>query len=672
VNSSSQSPHGLRFGIFEIDLDARELRKNGLSVKLQDQPFKILVAIVCRAGKVISRADLYSELSSHSTYDFKHGLNNAIQKIREVLDDSPENSRFIKTIPNHGYRFLPEVEFVYELPVLGINRTPVAEEGRSGAPIAELSLVPAGICGPEPTPNVLLTAPPPEITTAGTGTRKRWRLRLGVAVLLIIAGFSAYLYHVWNSRPLNGKLMLIVVPFLNISGDPGKEYVADGMTEEMITELSRLNPQRLGVIARTTSMRYKGTNKDTAQIMNERLVNYLLEGSVRHESNRVRVTAQLIQASDQAHIWARSYDGDPSDVLKMQKAVARAIADEIQITISKQVQEHLDAGSSVKPEAQLAYFRGLQDLALRTKDGQLAAIGHFKESIALDPYYAAAYAGLARAYSIAPVTRAAPPAESFRQAADAAAHALALDDTLADPHSYLGFAKAHWEFDWPGAEREFRKALDRDPNSSIAHIYFAHSYLTPMGKHDEAIAEIKRGLELDPLSPTIPSFLGRTYMVARHYDDALTQLKRVGDMDPNIAINHERLAQLYAHLRRYAEAIAEETKARVFSGESLQKAEAHRRVLMETFRSDGARGYWLKELEFANEDENPPEAYVTPFGKAIIYAELGEKGKALDWLETAYAERDLFMTELAVIEEFGSLHQEPRFQSLLRRTGLGK
>ena len=657
MSSSSQPPHGLRFGIFEIDLDARELRKNGLRVKLQDQPFKILAAMVRHAGEVIPREKLYAELSSHSTYDYKHGLNNAIQKIRGVLGDSPDNALFIETVPGRGYRFLPQVEVVYKTSSRNSNRIQAREADSFDSATAER----------EPAPEA---APVSETTRSPDSAALPWKKWLGISLFIVVALFTVF-YLRSNLKP-GGKVMLVVVPFLNISGDSSQEYIADGMTEEMITHLSRLNPTRLGVIARTTSMQYKGTHKPAAQIGRELNVNYLLEGSVRHDGNRVRVTAQLIQTSDQTHIWAESYDGDLGDVLKMQSAIARSIGGETQIALSKQVREQLDSAAHVNPEAHLVYLRGLQSFSRRTKEGQLAAIAQFKESIAIDPGYAPTYATLAHAYTLAPVFGAYTPAESFSQAARAAIHALSLDDTLAEAHSYLGFTKAHAEFDWPGAKREFRKALELDSNSSTAHLYYAHSYLAPMGRLDEAIAEIKIGLELDPLSHVIQSFLGRFYMVARRYDDALVQLKRSGEMDPASAINHERLAHLYAHLGRFRDAIDEETRAGVLSGEEVKLASAHERALTQAFESGGPRGYWLKELEFAEEKQNPPEAYVTPYGRAILYSEIGEKDKALEFLDKAYAERDLFVTELAITAEFDFLRQDPRFKRLLQSTGMGK
>jgi TolB-like protein/DNA-binding winged helix-turn-helix (wHTH) protein/Flp pilus assembly protein TadD len=674
VNSSPQSPQGYRFGIFEIDLEARELRKNGLTVPLQDQPFKILVAMVRRAGRVILREELYLELSSYRDYDPEQGLNNAILRIRGALGDSRENARFIQTLPGRGYRFLPQVEVIYK-PAAGDNNRipelnapsqeteivkPQPEIVAEVAPPAQLAptddispildpvpvqeVVPAPDVAPVPDRAPALdavfipdVAPPPSIGPPEPPKPPRWSFWLRVTALLVIVAVPLSVYLAWKPSTIT----LVVVPFLNMSSDSAQEYIAEGVSEQMITELSRLNPQRLRVIARTTSWQLKGTHKSAAQIGRELNANYMLEGSIQREGDRIRVTAQLIKTSDQTHAWARSYDGDLSDILKMEGTIAQSVATEIQVVLSQETRERLASKPRVKPEAQLAYLQGLQDMTRRTKEGQLAAIADFNSAIAIEPGYAAAYAGLARAYTIAPVSRAYTSSEAFSRANEAATKALQLDPTLAEPHSYLGFTKAHWEFDWPGAEREYLEALKLDPNSSVAHLYYAHSYLTPLGRHDEAIAEIKKAIELDPLSLVLPSFIGRTYVLARRYDDALAQLKKMEEKDPTSSINHIRLAQLYAYLGRYQEAIAEEVQARTYSGEDITSAGAHGNALKQAYDLRGPRGYWQKELEFADEAQNPPEANVTAFGRAILYAELGDKENALDWLEKAYADRDL-------------------------------
>ena len=263
-----------------------------------------------------------------------------------------------------------------------------------------------------------------------------------------------------------------------------------------------------------------------------------------------------------------------------------------------------------------------------------------------------------------------PAGEAAPKALEAASRALTLDETLADAHCALGFVKAHYEYDWPAAEREFRRAIELEPNDAYAHLFYSNSYLSPLGHHEEAIAEIRKAMELDPLSPHIQSFAGVTFKWARRYDDSLAQFQKVNQIDPNFPLNHERLAQLCAILGRYDEAVTEETKARLLAGEKPQDVLAKMNTLQRELAMKGERGYWKEQLQFARDPQNPPEAYVRPYGLAIIYAHLGEKAKAFENLETAFAERDTQITELAIEPQFDALRSDARFADLERRIGL--
>ena len=464
--------------------------------------------------------------------------------------------------------------------------------------------------------------------------------------------------------------MLVVVPFVNMNDDPPQDYFADGMTEEMISQLGSLDPAHLGVIARTSAMQYKGAHKDAAQISRELGVNYLLEGSVRREGNRVRVTAQLIQSGDQTHLWADSFDRDLNDILKLQSDVARAIASKIQLTLSQQTEKRLASTPPVNAEAHEAYLQGLQAGNLRSKESSERSIAEFQRAIAIDPGYALAYAGLARTYSLAPVSGTLTSLEAMPKAREAAMRALALDDSLAEGHCALAYVKAHFEYDWPAADREFRRALELNPSYAYGHFFYSNSYLSPNGRHDEAIAEIKQAIGFDPFSSPIQSFLGRTLLWARRYDEALEQLQKSSQLFPNVAIDHERLAHLYTYLGKFEDAIAEETKARLLFGEDPKLAIRKEDELRQAFAAQGSRGYWLKLLKLSHETNNPPEAYSTTYGFAIIYSRLGDKEQAFASLEQAYGERQLAMTELAIEPAFDPLRSDPRFQSLLFRVGL--
>jgi tetratricopeptide (TPR) repeat protein len=417
-------------------------------------------------------------------------------------------------------------------------------------------------------------------------------------------------------------------------------------------------------------MQYKGAPKSAAQVAHELGVDYVLEGSVRWNDQRVRVTAQLIQASDQTHLWAADFDRDPGDVLRLQSDLALAISSKIELTLSPPVRARLTDAPPVNAAAHDAYLLGLHELDLRTKSGIERSIAEFQNAIALDPQYASAHAALARAYSLAPVVRAMTPIEAMPKARDAALRAIELDPGLASGHSTLGFVKAHYEFDWPSAEREYLRALALNPNDAYAHFFYSNSYLSPLGRHAQAIEEMRKAVAIDPFSAPVQAFLGRTYIWARKYDKALEQFQKVAEMFPGFAIDHERLAQLHAFMGRFDQAIAEDTKARLLSGENEKSALAKEAKLRHAWTTQGAPGYWKALVELSQTAENPPEAYNSPFGTAILYAQLGDKARALNALEQAYEQRSLAMTEINIEPAFDPIRGEPRFKALLQRVRL--
>jgi tetratricopeptide (TPR) repeat protein len=386
----------------------------------------------------------------------------------------------------------------------------------------------------------------------------------------------------------------------------------------------------------------------------------------------VRVTAQLIQANDQTHLWAADFDRDLKDVLRLQSEVALAISSKIELSLRGPVRERLKAAPSVNPEAHEAYLQGLHAAELRTKQGSERAIVEFQKAISLDPNYAAAYSGLARAYSLATVPGTRSALESMPKAREAAEKAIALDDSLAEGHTVLGFVKAHFDFDWPGAAREYRRGLELNPNDAYAHMFYSNSYLSPLGRHEDAIEEMKKAIAVDPFSPPMQSFMGRTYLWARRYDDALAQFNKSAEMFPGFAIDHERLAHLATYTGKFDEAIGEETKARLLASEEPKSVLKKEDELRKALKEGGPQGYWKKALERSRTVENPPEAYVGPYGSAILLARLGEKEKALNALEKALDERVLAMTEIGVEPALDPLRGEARFQELLRRVGLAK
>jgi tetratricopeptide (TPR) repeat protein len=332
------------------------------------------------------------------------------------------------------------------------------------------------------------------------------------------------------------------------------------------------------------------------------------------------------------------------------------------------VEQRLSNTPRVNALAHDVYLQGQQARNLWSKEGIERTIKEFQHALEIDSNYATAFAALARAYTLSPVYGVMTESEAMPRARDAAARAIALDDSLAEGHGMMGFIKAHYEYDWPAADREFQQALKLNPSDSYANLFYSNSYLSPLGRHDESIAEMKKAIELDPFSPRIQSFLGRTYIWARRYDDALDHLQKATQIFPSFAIDHQRLAHLYAYRGEFDRAITEETRTRILAGEDP------RTVVKDSFRkafaARGARGYWEKLLELSQRSDNPPEAYTTRDGLAILYARLGEKEKALQALEQAYKERQFHMTEIGVEPAFDTLRSEPRFQDLLHRTGV--
>jgi TolB-like protein/DNA-binding winged helix-turn-helix (wHTH) protein/Tfp pilus assembly protein PilF len=630
INSAKSGLY--RFGSFEFDPQIGELRKQGIRIRLEGQPVAILVLLLERPGELVTREELQKKLWPSDTFvDFEQSLNAVIRRLRLALDDSAESPRYVETLSRKGYRWIAPV-----------HAAPTAVGDGGAAPGLEPKM------------------------------RPRWRRRSVWLMLAAATAVAAILVasSLWRSRPDSGKVMLAVLPFHSLSDDTRQEYFADGMTEEMITQLGGLDPRHLGVIARTSAMRYKASHKDAAQVARELKVHYLLEGSVRAQGQRVRVTAQLIQAHDQTHVWADSYDRDASDILKLQSEVARAIAGQIRLRLTRQVEQHLASAPRVNPLAHAAYLQGQLAWNLRSKEGSRRGIEEFQRAVAIDPNYAAAYAGLAQAYALSPVNGYLSELEAMPRARDAAARAIALDDSLAGSHIIMAYFKAHFEYDWPAAEREFQLALKLNPSDPYAHLSYSNSYLSPFGRHDEAIAEMKKAIELDPFSSRVQSFLGRTYIWARRYDDALAHLQKITQTFPSFAIDHQRLAHLYTYRGEFDKATTEETRARILAGEDPRNVVKLEESLRKAYASRGPRGYWEKLLELSQRSDNPPEAYTTSDGLAILYARLGEKKKALQALEQAYKERQVHMTEIGVEPAFDALRSEPRFQDLLHRIGV--
>jgi len=626
----------IRIGVWRVDPALDEIARDGTSIKLEPRTMRLLIYLAEHAGEVVSVDQLLDNVWKDVVVT-PNSVYHAVAALRRVLGDDPKNPTYIVNILRRGYRLVA--------PVAPWIESPPADPGPSATPFT-----------------------PPRATSNGVPWPRI--LRLGVVLLIALGIALGY----FISRPPH-KVMLVVLPFANLTGDARREYFSDGMTEELISQLGSLDPEHLGVIARTSAMAYKGSPKDAAQIARELGVDYLFEGSIRGPSERVRVTAQLIATADQTHLWAESFDRDAGDILKLQSEVARTIADKIRLKLSAQTQARLIRTPSLNPQAHEAFLEGLEAENLRTRQGLERAIIEFGRAIALEPNYADAYAELARTYSLATVVGLGSPADTMRQARDAAVKALQIDDSAATAHTTLGVVHAHFEYDWAAAEREFHRGIELNPSDAYAHLFYSNSLLSPLGRHDEAIVEMNRAARLDPLSAPVDSFVGRSYVWARRYEEALARMLEATRRHPNFPLNHVRLAHLYPYLGRFEDAIAEETKARLASGQDPREALRAEDALRSSFAAHGPRGYWEKALEFAQTGGNQtgvtaPESYGTSYGIAVLDARLGDTDRAMESLERAYAEHQFALTEIGVEPAFDSLRPDARFKSLLRRVGL--
>lgn len=630
------SSRRVRTGLFEIDMSSGDVRKEDRRVPLQEQPFRVLAMLLERPGEVITREELQARIWPADTFvGFDEGINTAIRKLRIAFDDSADNPRFIETLPRRGYRFVAPVhEAAPALPQL-------SESVAVGAAATELP----------PTP---------------PRRRKRLVAASAMTVLLVALVSIAFLRrsHPPATVAAPKRVMLAVLPFQNMSNDPGEEYFSDGLTEETITDLGQLSPEHLGVVARTSAMAYKHTNKTVSQIGRELGIDYILEGSVRREGGQARVSAQLIRVSDQTHLWAQNYQRELHDLLQIQNELGTAIARQVQGNLTPQQQIDLSKTRPVNPEVYDLYLKGRFYLNQRNRDAMKESVGYFQQAIAKDPDFALAYVGLANAYNNGTFLGTYSPQESRPKAKAAATKALALDPSLAEAHTILGMEKSFYEFDFPGAQKEFLTAIELNPNYGYAHLWYSVCYLAPMGRMPEAIAENKKALELDPLSMTINDIMAMTYMGAGDYDNSYRQFQHTIAMDPNSVIDHAGLSFLLKITGRYEEGIKENEKKELLFGSSAEEVATRATMFRQALKKGGEKGMWQKELELKKPwDESP--AII-----ASLYALTGDKDRAFEWLDKAYAERDMGIIGLKVDPAFKNLHGDPRFAALLRRVGL--
>jgi TolB-like protein/DNA-binding winged helix-turn-helix (wHTH) protein/Flp pilus assembly protein TadD len=638
--STSVSSRILQFGPFEAEVQAGELRKQGLKVRLQDQPFQILVMLLDRHGELVTRQEIHQKLWPADTFvDFDHGLNNAVNRLREALGDSAEFPRFIETLPKKGYRFIGKVTG---------DEPPPEAEGRPA----------------EDTP---VANPVPILGNIEEESKARPRFLITTLVCCFALTLATMAFLGWRHirsgpRPGSGYVMLAVLPFQNLSGDLSQDYFSDGLTEEMIAQLGALSPDQLGVIARTTTMAYKHTSKSVKQIGSELGVGYVLESSVRRDGDQLRISVQLIRAHDQMHVWARNYDRHFSHSIELQEEVAKAVAEQIEVKLSPTYSGRTNAYPR-DPEVNEAYLRGRYFWNQFTPDGYRTAITYFQHAIDLDPNFAEAYSGLADSYSFLVVTDSIPSNEGNHSALEAARRAVALGGSLAESHNSLASVLSRGEWNWSAAENEFKRAIALNPSYSMVHRIYA-SLLGATGRHNEAAQQIKEAMRLDPLSLPNNAEVIRTLYYARNYEQAIEQGKNAMQLDPNFARTHFWLGRVYSQKGMHAEAIAASKKI-------LEAMPDGTLGLTEMAYSLAAAGRQTEARQILGRlEERSKSAFVPLYNMAVVHIALKDNEVAMRFMQQAFKNREWPMLVLAVEPRLDPLRKDPRFQQILANINL--
>jgi TolB-like protein/DNA-binding winged helix-turn-helix (wHTH) protein/Flp pilus assembly protein TadD len=631
--ASTAKPNVVSFGAYEFNPFSKELRKEGMRVRLEGQPLAILQILLERPGELVTREELQKKLWPGDTFvDFEHSLNAAVKRLRAALNDSADQPRYIETLARRGYRLVA--------PVSGFVAEPESEKA--------------------------VLVPGKSRARAPIGFRRRF-LWLVAAAAVCVIGIAVWGWRQWRNRPatpaVSAVRSLAVLPLENLSGDPSQEYFADGMTEELIGRLSNIHGLR--VISRTSAMHFKNTQLSVPEIAKTLGVDAIVEGSVIREGSQIRVHAQLIRGATDEHIWAEEYQREYRSLLALQEEVARNIAERIEISLTPQERASLASTYPVSPEAYEDYLKGRYYFNQRTEDALNKSIGCFQQAIARNPSYALAYSGLADAYALLGFRGGFPSKDALSRAKAAALKAIELDDTLAEPHASLAFIVETHEWDWATAEREYKRALELNPGDPRAHHWYA-GYLMYVGRFEDGISEARRARDLDPLSLPVNNALAGRLLVAGRYDEALEQVQKTLELNPHFAPAHQTLGWVYLNKGKHAEAIQEFQQALQLSGTddtdlvldlgfayaTAGNREEARRILAK-----------LKKLH---------ERGLVPSGSiAILYGALGELDEAFAWLEKAYEERDPQLTYLKVPgRRFEPLRHDPRFKKLLLRMGL--
>jgi TolB-like protein/DNA-binding winged helix-turn-helix (wHTH) protein/Tfp pilus assembly protein PilF len=623
----STGPDTFRFGDFELDVAAYELRRQGRPVKLERQPMDLLILLVERRRQLVSRAEIIDRLWGKDVFvDVETGVNTAISKIRQVLRDSTDAPAFVETVPGKGYRFIATVESEKPLPV-----------------------APAG-------PQQPIDAPPALRRTANHAGR-------AVALVAVAAIVGLIVWTRLSGGSTAAHVTLAVLPFENLGSDPEREYLAIGLTDETSASLAQIDPERLSVKGRTT--RYKGSTKTVAEIGQELSVDYLVESSMRAEGGRLRITTKLIRVRDQEYVWSQSFEREPTSLLGLQQELSTAIAEQVRLRLSPDRVSGFARRQTRNADAYDLYLRGRYLESRRMPDTNARAIEQYKRAIALDPNYALAWSSLAFTYAASAINSDARPLEVGPLARDAAAHAVRSNPDLAETQFTVGYVNWLLDWDWAAAEAAFRLAIRLDPGNAAEYRTLGHA-LSQSGGQAEAEVFMSRSRELEPLEPVNYALSSQVAFQARRYPAAVELARRALRVDSSFWIGHVQLGQVYEQMGETDLALESLRDAVRFSGGNSKPIALTGYILAKTGRTSAAREV-LGKL-----GADSVERYVPPYAMALVHAGLGERDAVFEWLDKAYAARDVHLIYLPVDPKWDPYRADPRFAALLARCGFAR
>ena len=635
--SSSDSRDTLRFADLELDVAAYELRPGGRPIRLERQPMDLLILLVERRGTLVSRGEIIDRLWGKDVFvDVETGVHTAVRKIRQALRDSVEQPTFVETVSGKGYRFIAAVEVV---------------------PRALLS----GPLAAHPEPE-LSEASDPARRVAGASPPASLRRPPGLALAVLVAITMAALA-IWGALGRGDRafrVSLAVLPFENLGNDPERDYVAAGLTEETGASLAQVDPEHLSVKGRT--LRHQGTTHSLAEVGRELAVDFLVASSIRAEGGRLRVTATLIRVRDQERVWSETYEREPASLLGFQQELSTAIAQQVRLRILPDPLGRFGGRQTQNPDAYDAYLRGRYLEKRRTPETNARAIKEYERALALDPNYALAWARLGFTYTASALNADARPVDAAPRAREAAAHAARANSNLSEAQLSAGYVHWHFDWDWRAADAALRRAVELDPSNAIAHLLRGH-VLSQMGRAREAEVLMRRARELEPLEPIGAALSSQVAFQAREYPAAVEHARRAIGLEANFWIGHMQLGQAYDQLGKSDLALEALADAARLSGGNSKAPSLRGYVLAKMGRVQEAREV-LRTLEALSH-----ERYVPPYAMALVNAGLSEREAVFEWLDKAYAERDVHFMYLTVDPKWDPYRTDPRFGALLARCG---